>query len=203
MSDSERNQRAITKLFANLVKIASKHYKSLPASSGDAGPEAFPNTIVLLIDDDKAFAGRDPRSRAQASCEHVRGKSRVYVSQKLVDAGSDEGGVDRWAGVLAHELGHVYLLQRGVEEHTERQADEIAECLFGFTIKYDGEDVQTAGEGKSPRPKYLHNPADVAAPAGWNTRAPLVQRDIPAPRQRIEPVSVVIDLAAERRRRQR
>lgn len=64
-------------------------------------------------------------------------------------------GRQRIEGVLMHELGHVALLHRGQRRHTERDADDMARRLFGKTIRYDEEDVQTTGHGVSPRPRHL------------------------------------------------
>jgi hypothetical protein len=60
---------------------------------------------------------------------------------------------------LLHELAHVHLLQLGIEDHTEREADEVAKTLWGITIRYDAEDVQTIGPGTSPRPAHLDSRA--------------------------------------------
>ena len=61
----------------------------------------------------------------------------------------------RIRGVLAHEFGHVALLAEGHEEHTERDADRLAERVFGVQISYDEDDIQTTGPGMRPRPAYL------------------------------------------------
>lgn len=50
----------------------------------------------------------------------------------------------RQQGVLCHELAHVALLAAGRIEHSEREADAMAETLFWpHRIYYDADDVQT------------------------------------------------------------
>lgn len=66
-------------------------------------------------------------------------------------------------GVLAHELGHVaawlgpYPVPKGYDA-TERQADKIAEELFGLKLYYNKANVQCMGpgaKGTRPRPRGL------------------------------------------------
>ena len=102
---------------------------------------------ALAIDEDAALAGRDPRSpRAFAATDG----ETVFVRPKLA-----EQKVERIDGVLMHELGHVILIQRGYEDHTERECDACAEGAFGVAICYDADDVQTTGLGVHPRPRHL------------------------------------------------
>lgn len=102
---------------------------------------------ALVIDEDTALAGRDPRSpRAFAATDG----DTVFVRPKLA-----EQGVERIDGVLMHEIGHVILIQRGCEDHTERECDACAEGAFGVAICYDADDVQTTGLGVRPRPRHL------------------------------------------------
>lgn len=58
-------------------------------------------------------------------------------------------------GVLAHELGHALAFCAGDVQHSERTADELAGAVVGVRIRYNAQDVQTAGAGRSPRPAYL------------------------------------------------
>jgi predicted SprT family Zn-dependent metalloprotease len=58
-------------------------------------------------------------------------------------------------GILMHEMAHAILMQMGDHEHSEREADETAEEVFGKRISYDREDVQTTGTGIHPRPLHL------------------------------------------------
>lgn len=62
---------------------------------------------------------------------------------------------DRIEAILRHEFGHVLQLARGFG-FAEREADQIAERLWGDTIYYDDEDVQTLIPGVTPRPRHLH-----------------------------------------------
>lgn len=90
-------------------------------------------------------------ARAHAWCTTPRGgRCTVEVAPKLEDR-----AFKSICGVLAHELGHAYLLQSGAEEHSERDADDAAELLFGHVIRYDADEVQTWGSGRSPRPAHL------------------------------------------------
>lgn len=102
---------------------------------------------ALVIDEDTALAGRDPRSpRAFAATDG----DTVFVRPKLA-----EQKVERIDGVLMHEIGHVILIQSGCEDHTERECDACAEGAFGVAICYDADDVQTTGLGVRPRPRHL------------------------------------------------
>ena len=90
-------------------------------------------------------------ARAHAWCVEPRGgRCTVEVAPKLEDR-----AFKSICGVLAHELGHAYLLQAGATEHSERDADDAAELLFGHVIRYDADEVQTWGSGQSPRPAHL------------------------------------------------
>lgn len=90
-------------------------------------------------------------ARAHAWCvEPHGGRCTVEVAPKLEDR-----AFKSICGVLAHELGHAYLLQAGAIEHSERDADDAAELLFGHVIRYDADEVQTWGSGQSPRPAHL------------------------------------------------
>jgi hypothetical protein len=113
---------------------------------GDAPRGSFPHPIKLVIDDETALQGRDPCGRGQAAST----ADTVYIAAKLLAAHRD-----RQFGVLMHELAHVSFLQRGIEEHTEREADVLAESFWNTPINYDEEDVQTIGPGVTPRPARL------------------------------------------------
>lgn len=105
------------------------------------------SNAALVVDEEAALAGRDPRSpRAFAATDGYV----VYVRPKLA-----EQSPDRIDGVLMHELGHVILIQHGYEDHTERECDACAEGAFGVDICYDEDDVQTLGPGQRPRPAHL------------------------------------------------
>jgi len=74
----------------------------------------------------------------------------VYLSPKIYRASED-----RVQGLLRHELAHALLMQNGDYDHSERYADEIAECFCGSPIYYDIDDVQCISGGIRPRPHYL------------------------------------------------
>lgn len=99
----------------------------------------------LVVDNEKALAGRKEK-RAYAACD---GK-KVYVATKIYDA-----HMDNVEGILMHELAHALLMQHGDEDHSEQDADDVAEEVFGRRISYDKNDVQTVGKGRYPRPEHL------------------------------------------------
>lgn len=79
----------------------------------------------------------------------------IRVSRRL---GRQPAG--RIRGVLAHELGHSVLLHLGRLEHTERDADALAERLLGVGIGYDDDGVQTTDPrswSTRHRPAWLPN----------------------------------------------
>lgn len=108
--------------------------------------EAYPNFRCRLVcNNEKALAGRT-EARAYAACSGAA----VYVASKIYDT-----EYNRYAAILMHELAHAVLMQSGDEDHSEQDADDVAEELFGHRISYDKDDVQTLGRGRHPRPEYL------------------------------------------------
>ena len=99
--------------------------------------------VTLVID----HAGSYPKTR-----DYARTSGRVvFVSPKILKA-----SLSRIQGLLYHEIGHVLLMQEAEDfEHSERQADYIAELCFNTPIYYDIEGVQTIQEGERPRPPHL------------------------------------------------
>lgn len=133
--------------------------------------EQYPSLSCTLRVDSKA-GQRDGQAcaRAYAFCEDLDdGSFRIAVAAKINDA--DDSRVE---GLLRHELAHAVLLHGGDMEHTERDADEVAEELFGSPLFYDDEDVQTTDQSapgaRHPRPAYLDGPdgrtLDSAEPMG-------------------------------------
>jgi hypothetical protein len=92
------------------------------------------------------FQGKYPKSRDYAKTNGFT----IYFSPKILDCEDH-----RVEGLLRHELGHVVLMQAGLLNHSERDADIIAEFCFGLPIYYDQEDVQSIKEGTYPRPNHL------------------------------------------------
>jgi len=93
-----------------------------------------------------------PKRRNMAYCyrDDDSGDMTIVVAPKLVD-----GRIDRIEGVLRHEFGHALLFFWGYPEHGERDADNLAENVFGGPIYYDRETVQTIRSGTRPRPAHL------------------------------------------------
>lgn len=118
--------------------------------------EQYPSLSCTLDVDAKA-GQRDGQAcaRAYAFCEDLDdGSFRIAIAAKMNDA--DDSRVE---GLIRHELAHAVLLHGGDMEHTERDADEVAEELFGSPLFYDDEDVQTTDQSapgaRRPRPAYL------------------------------------------------
>lgn len=110
--------------------------------------------VKLVVDEKKAMQGRThTRGRERARAFACTDGHTVWVRPKLL--GESPERVD---GILMHELAHCWCIQHGHPEHTERECDDVARELFGEVIRYDDDDVQTTGEGVSPRPAYLKNP---------------------------------------------
>jgi predicted SprT family Zn-dependent metalloprotease len=74
----------------------------------------------------------------------------IVVAPKMVKSADH-----RIEGVLAHELGHAINFYLGNLRHSERDADDMAERIFGTTIFYDRDTVQSTEHGVSPRPSFL------------------------------------------------
>jgi len=74
----------------------------------------------------------------------------VYFSPKILKA-----SFFRMDGLMRHEFAHVIFMSQGDYDHSEREADLLAEAVFGGYIFYDEQDVQTTFRGKRPRPSYL------------------------------------------------
>jgi hypothetical protein len=118
--------------------------------------EQYPSlSCTIEVDEAAGERGGHACNRAYAFCEDLDdGSFRIAVAHKLNDA--DDSRVE---GLLRHELAHAVLLHTGDLEHTERDADEVAEALFGSPLFYDEEDVQTTDQSapgaRRPRPPYL------------------------------------------------
>ena len=100
----------------------------------------------------EAAAREFPKPRDFAYCHTVpeSGTWLIGVAPKL-----SEQSLERIQALLMHEIAHAVLLDEGAADHTERDADEMAEALFGTQLSYDREDVQTTGHGTHPRPEHL------------------------------------------------
>ena len=93
----------------------------------------------------------EPRAFAFCHVEPVNGVYSIGVAPHM-----EAQPASRIVAVLAHELGHASLLRRGKLDHSEQDADDAAERLFGFRIYYDADDVQTTDTtGVYPRPAHL------------------------------------------------
>jgi hypothetical protein len=78
-------------------------------------------------------------------------EANVIVAPKIEDEPDDV-----IHALLRHELAHGILLFHGHEDHSERDADELAEAIWGDRLNYDARHVQTLAPGTWPRPGHLH-----------------------------------------------
>lgn len=92
------------------------------------------------------------RDRAYTVYPPRDGVYEVVLSPRMRDEPDD-----RALGVILHELGHVACFVNAHPRHSEREADQEAEALFGVEIRYDDRDlVQTLdARGIRPRPREL------------------------------------------------
>ena len=95
-------------------------------------------------------ASEFPRRRNYAYCVDDPSGPVIVLAPKARRASAE-----RVLGVLAHEWGHALAVLAGMPEHAERDADTLAERVFGVRIAYDTDDVQTVGVGTRPRPSRL------------------------------------------------
>lgn len=121
--------------------------------------EQYPSLrCTIEVDESAGERGGHACARAYAFCEDLEdGAFRIAIAGKLNDPNlADDSRVE---GLLRHELAHAVLLHTGDTEHTERDADDVAEALFGSPLFYDADDVQTtdpsAPGARRPRPAYL------------------------------------------------
>ena len=93
-----------------------------------------------------------PARRDFAMCGLVEpGTAEIIVAPKI-----EREPDDVIHALLRHELAHAILLYAGHADHSEKQADALAEQLWGDPISYDERDVQTIGPGRRTRPARLH-----------------------------------------------
>ena len=59
------------------------------------------------------------------------------------------------SAIMAHEFGHVVLFIMGKLDHTEREADAMAEKIFKNKIYYDSSGIQCYRSGTRPRPDWI------------------------------------------------
>lgn len=159
----------------HMGSVSMPHVKAAFDAFYAQAQEACPGLAVRLVVDPSAgkrggrscarayaYCTCDPRKK-QTPVKRGPGRPRkrktgeafiVAVAPKIEEA--DDG---RLEALLCHEIAHAVLLHHGYDEHTERDADLCAEQLFGISIYYDVEDVQTtdpmAKQARRPRPYYL------------------------------------------------
>ena len=95
-------------------------------------------------------ASEFPRKRNYAYCVDAPSGPVIVLAPKARRASAE-----RVLALLAHEWGHALAFLAGMPEHSERDADTLAEQVFGLRIAYDKDDVQTVGAGTRPRPSRL------------------------------------------------
>ena len=127
----------------------------------DQMEEKFPDFGSLeLIADDEAHDG----GRHFAYCRYANGDIQIAFAP-IAD---ERLTPDQMEAMMAHEMGHALDYRYGADnlsrmfgstlsDDTELRADQIAEHVFGFPIRYDAKCgyVQTKSAGIYPRPKGL------------------------------------------------
>ena len=73
----------------------------------------------------------------------------IVVSQKLLNL-----PMENQIAVLAHEIAHCIYMHYNIG-HTESQTDHLVERVFGFTVYYDENEVQTTRNTGMFRPNHL------------------------------------------------
>jgi hypothetical protein len=92
-----------------------------------------------------------PRERNFAMCGLIApSEAEIIVAPKIEDEPDEV-----IAALLRHELAHAVFLFHGHDDHSERDADALAEVVWGDRINYDARDVQTLARGRWPRPEHL------------------------------------------------
>jgi hypothetical protein len=97
-------------------------------------------------------ASEFPERRNMAYCMTKAGCPEMII---VVAPKMENAPIDNIEGVLAHEFGHAILFHCGHWNHTEREADQAAEALFGAIIRYDNHLIQSTTRGIAPRPAHL------------------------------------------------
>lgn len=107
----------------------------------------------LRVSFDLGQASEFPAKRDYAYCQQAGPEHyRIVFSPKIL-----KDGMNRFKGLLYHEFGHAMANTLGFEDHSERDADDLAAEVFGSPIYYDDLDIQTVRKtSKSIRPPYLH-----------------------------------------------
>ena len=132
MRPRTRAPQRVAAIFARLLRIAQRQAPGLRS--------------VLREGDVRAF----PEPRNHAYCSDGKDGITVVVAPRMASAARS-----RIEGVLMHELAHAVFFLHGEPRHAEREADLLAEHLFGRVIRYDADTVQTTGKGIAPRPAHL------------------------------------------------
>lgn len=97
-------------------------------------------------------AAEFPERRNMAYCMMRKDTPELLI---VVAPKMNNAPLDNIEGVLAHEFGHAVLFHSGQLDHTEREADQAAEALFGAKIHYDRNLIQSTIRGVTPRPAHL------------------------------------------------
>jgi hypothetical protein len=105
--------------------------------------------IIVRIGGDFEFSKK--RDQAFTILPRSKGTHIIVVAPKLVD--SDDSRIQ---AVMRHEIAHALFHHDENFNHSEQDADDLAESIWGDRIYYDDDDVQTLDFGKYPRPEYLH-----------------------------------------------
>lgn len=133
----------VRSIFARLLRDVRREYPTL--------------RVELRVGSARSF----PAARDYARCIYQTPNPRPArargASPSVIEVAPKMGGAapHRIEALLRHEFGHAILVHAGILDHTERQADTVAEVLWGDPIYYDAIDVQTLQGGQWPRPAHL------------------------------------------------
>lgn len=98
----------------------------------------------------EGFSKDFPKNRDYAYSMKSDGKFYIIFAPKMRKALRN-----RTRAILRHEIAHIIYMMQGNDSHTEQDADNLAERIWGDRIYYDSEDIQTLDIGRYPRPAYL------------------------------------------------
>lgn len=107
--------------------------------------------LRIYIVEGEEFEFPEERSLAYTYYESDDRPMKMVVAPKIIGVPED-----RIEAILRHEFGHALLISGGAHDHSEREADHVAETLWGEPIFYDEKDIQSLCCGVRPRPDYLH-----------------------------------------------
>ena len=129
------SRKYVEKSFLYLFEIVSEKYPDID--------------IILALNDDAGKARIGVSSRRQFAFTDDDEPIKISVATKIFY--QSKARVD---GILMHEFGHAILMYQE-KDHTEKDADKVAEKVFNCYIYYDEDLVQNTDHGIRPRPRNI------------------------------------------------